>query len=70
MTVPKIISHLPKSEGKKWADEKVLEIFTSTPSQTEINNLNMGIQLATYHERLPTISEYNSISLDQATKAL
>ena len=29
----------------------------------------MGMQLATYHERLPTTTGYNTISLDSATKA-
>ena len=33
--VPKIISHSPKSEGRKWADEMMMEIFTSVPSQTD-----------------------------------
>ena len=66
--VPKIISHSPKSEGKKWADEMLLEIFTSTPSQAELNNGNMGIQLVTYHKRLPTINGNNTISLDPSTK--
>ena len=67
--VPKIINHSPKSEGKKWAHEMLLEIFVIFHSQTEVNNGNMGIKLATYHKRLPTIIGYNTISLDLATKA-
>ena len=68
MIVPKIISHSPKSEVKKLADEMLLEIFTSTQSQAEIKNGNMDIQLVTYHKRLPTIIGHNTISLDPATK--
>ena len=66
--VPKMISHSPKSEGKKWADEMLLEIFTSVPEKTETDSGNMGINLKTYHERPRTIMGNNAISFDGATK--
>ena len=46
--VPRTISHSPKAAGKKWADEIILEIFTTQPTEIEIQNGNMGIILATY----------------------
>ena len=66
--IPKTISHPPKSKGSKWADELLLEIFTSVPNATEIANGNMGIDLKTYQDRLPTTPGNNTISLDRATK--